>query len=342
MMTTSSIADLRSDTITRPTPAMLEAMMSAKVGDDVLGDDPSVNELQERVAALFDMEEALFCPSGTMANQIALRISTSPQDEVICDKDAHIYLYEGGGMASNSMLSPKLLVGDRGRLTAEQVEENINADDIHFPRTKLVGLENTMNKGGGSIYDIREIRRIRKVCDAHDLNLHMDGARFFNALAETGEDPADYGGLFDTLTICFSKGLGAPVGSVLLASKPMVKEAKRVRKAMGGGMRQAGYLAAACTYALDHHRTRLSEDHHRAKVIGRGLEGQPYIGEVIPVVTNIVIAELDGISPEEYLKKLAKKGVLAVSFGKKAVRFVTHLDFTDDHLEQTLPTFKSL
>ena len=342
MMTKSTIADLRSDTITRPTPAMLEAMMSAEVGDDVLGDDPSVNELQEKVATLFGMEAALFCPSGTMANQIALRISTNPQDEVICDKHSHIYLYEGGGMAYNSMLSPKLLTGDRGRLTAEQIKENINADDIHFPRTRLVGLENTMNKGGGSIYEIGEIRKIRAVCDAHGLLLHMDGARFFNALAETGEDPADYGGLFDTLSVCFSKGLGAPVGSVLLASKSMIKQATRVRKALGGAMRQAGYLAAACTYALDHHRARLTEDHQRARDIGKGLEGQPYIGQVIPVTTNIVIAELDGISPEEYLKKLNEKGVLAVSFGKKAVRFVTHLDFTDDHLEQTLSTFKSL
>lgn len=220
--------DLRSDTITKPTQGMLEAMMSAEVGDDVFGDDPTVNALQEKIARMFGMEDAIYCPSGTMTNQIAMRIHTKPQDEVICHKHSHVYLYEGGGMMSNSMLSPKLLEGNRGRITAEQIIENINPDDIHFPKSRLVVLENTMNKGGGSIYDIKEIRAIRKVCDEYGLKLHLDGARLFNALVESGDDRKEYGTLFDSISICFSKGLGAPIGSVLLGTKDDIKEAKRV------------------------------------------------------------------------------------------------------------------
>ncbi|MEQ9466262.1 MAG: GntG family PLP-dependent aldolase [Ekhidna sp.] len=327
--------DLRSDTITKPTPEMLEAMMSARVGDDVLGDDPTVNKLQEKIASLFGMEAALFCPSGTMTNQIAMRIHTRPQDEVICHKYSHVYMYEGGGMMYNSMLSPKLLEGDRGRITADQIQESINPDDIHYPKSKLVVLENTMNKGGGAIYDLEEVKRIRKVCDENDLGLHLDGARLFNAICETGEKPSDFGPLFDTISICFSKGLGAPVGSVLLGTKEKINEAKRVRKVFGGGMRQAGYLAAACIYALDHHVTRLKEDHQRARTIGEVMSKLSFIDEVMPVDTNIVIVKLaDGKSEKWLLEEQKKQGILAVGFGKGLVRFVTHMDFSDDDLQE--------
>ena len=327
--------DLRSDTITKPTPEMLVAMMSAKVGDDVFSDDPTVNALQEKIANLFGMEDALYCPSGTMTNQIAMRIHTHPQDEVICHKYSHVYLYEGGGMMYNSMLSPKLLEGDKGMITASQITESINPDDIHFPYSKLVVLENTMNKGGGAIYDINEVRKIRQVCDKNDLKLHLDGARFFNAMVKTEEDPEEYGKLFDTISICFSKGLGAPVGSVLLGTKEKIKEARRVRKVFGGGMRQAGYLAAACIYALDHHVHRLAEDHERAQKIGKCLEDILFIEEVYPTETNIVIGKLmEGKSGKWFLEALEKQGIRAVGFGKGLVRFVTHLDFNDDNLNQ--------
>ena len=302
--------DLRSDTITKPTKGMLEAMMSAEVGDDVFGDDPTVNALQQKIARLFGMEAALYCPSGTMTNQIAMRVNTVPQDEVICHRNSHVYLYEGGGMMYNSMLSPKLLHGDRGRMTADQVAQNINPDDIHFPRTKLVVLENTMNKGGGSVYDLHEIKKIAKVCLEHGLKLHLDGARLFNAIVQSGIRPLEFGKLFDTISICFSKGLGAPVGSALLGTEETIHHARRVRKALGGGMRQAGYLAAACIYAMEHQVDRLKEDHQRADKIVGILLGLPFIQEVMPVETNIVIARLDGNQSEsEFLEKLNANGV---------------------------------
>ncbi len=335
--------DLRSDTITKPTAAMLQAMMAAPVGDDVFEDDPSVNELQNRAARLFGMEAALYCPSGTMTNQIALRIASRPQDEVICDKRSHIYLYEGGGMAYNSMLSPKLLDGDRGRLTAAQIAANINpVDDVHFPRTTIVGLENTVNKGGGCWYELNEIKAIKKVCQENDLHLHLDGARLFNALAENGDDPEDYGREFDTISICFSKGLGAPVGSVLLGSDEMIRDARRVRKVLGGGMRQAGYLAAACVYALDHHLLRLKEDHTRAQVLGQEMTKKGFVKEVLPVETNIVIAELEQMTSSYLIEQFNVFGLKAVSFGPQAVRFVTHLDFDDNDLEQAVKIIQSL
>ena len=335
--------DLRSDTITKPTKPMLEAMMSAEVGDDVFGDDPTVNALQTKVAAMFGMEAALYCPSGTMTNQIAMRIHTRPQDEVICHKYSHVYLYEGGGMMYNSMLSPKLLHGDRGRITAEQVEQSINPDDIHYPKTRLVVLENTMNKGGGSTYSIDEIGKISKVCVQNNLILHLDGARLFNALVKTGDSPKQYGKLFDSISICFSKGLGAPVGSVLLASNEMIKEATRVRKVFGGGMRQAGYLAAACIYALDNHVKRLREDHLRAEKIGNILSLLPFIQEVMPVETNIVIARVVNSHSEQWLlEELKKQGILAVGFGKGLVRFVTHLDFNDEDLDKFEKAIKKI
>ncbi|MFY0608031.1 MAG: aminotransferase class I/II-fold pyridoxal phosphate-dependent enzyme [Cyclobacteriaceae bacterium] len=336
--------DLRSDTITKPSKGMLDAMMSAEVGDDVFGDDPTVNELQARLADMFGMEAALFCPSGTMTNQIALRVLSSPQDEVICDKRSHIYLYEGGGIAYNSMLSAKLLDGDRGRLTAKMVEENVSQGDIYAPPTRIVSLENTMNKCGGSIYDLEEIKKIRMVCDKHSIKLHMDGARFFNALVETKDDSREYGQLLDTISICFSKGLGAPVGSVLLGSKATIAHAMRVRKVLGGGMRQAGYLAAACIYALDHNIERLTLDHRRARFIGEALVQSEYVKEVLPVDTNIVIAYLDPekTSTELYLDKLSQLGILGVPFGNDSVRFVTHLDLSEEDLQKIIDGIDSI
>ena len=326
--------DLRSDTLTQPTAAMKEAMFAAPVGDDVFGEDPTVNALETKIAALFGMESALFCPSGTMTNQIAIRLHTGPQKEVICHQYSHIYLYEGGGIMANSMASVKLLTGDLGKITASQVAESINPDDVHAPETTLVSIENTMNKGGGSIYTLDEIKPIHAFCKEKGLKLHLDGARLFNALVETGESPADWGAQFDTISICLSKGLGCPIGSILLGTKADIKRAKKVRKVFGGGMRQAGFLAAAGIYALDHQVERLKEDHHRARVLGQFLVQAPHVAEVLPVATNIVIARLEGISPETYLQELNQKGIKGVKFGKDLVRFVTHLDFGDDHLEE--------
>ncbi len=326
--------DLRSDTLTKPSVGMREAMYAAPLGDDVFGEDPTVNALEEKIASLFGKEAALFCPSGTMTNQIAIRLHTGPQKEVICHQYSHIYLYEGGGIMANSMASVKLLTGDLGKITASQVAESINPDDVHAPETTLVSLENTMNKGGGSIYTLDEVRPIQALCQEKGLKLHLDGARLFNALVETGDAPAEWGQLFDTISICLSKGLGCPIGSVLLGSKADIKRARKVRKVFGGGMRQAGFLAAAGIYALDHQVARLKEDHRRARSLGEFLMKAPYVVEILPVATNIVIARLEGISPEAYLQELSSKGIKGVKFGKDLVRFVTHLDFGDDHLEE--------
>jgi len=326
--------DLRSDTLTKPSVGMREAMYAAPLGDDVFGEDPTVNALEEKIATLFGKEAALFCPSGTMTNQIAIRLHTGPQKEVICHQYSHIYLYEGGGIMANSMASVKLLTGDLGKITASQVAESINPDDVHAPETSLVSLENTMNKGGGSIYTLDEVRPIQALCQEKGLKLHLDGARLFNALVETGDAPADWGNLFDTISICLSKGLGCPIGSVLLGSKADIKRARKVRKVFGGGMRQAGFLAAAGIYALDHQVERLKEDHSRARTLGEFLVKAPHVVEVLPVATNIVIARLEGITPEAYLQQLAAQGIKGVTFGKDLVRFVTHLDFGDDHLEE--------
>ncbi|NVK49770.1 MAG: aminotransferase class I/II-fold pyridoxal phosphate-dependent enzyme [Cyclobacteriaceae bacterium] len=328
------LIDLRSDTVTRPTPGMKEAMFSAPVGDDVFGEDPTVNALEEKIAKLFGMEAALFCPSGTMTNQIAIRLHTGLQTEVICHQYSHIYLYEGGGIMANSGASVKLLPGDFGKVKANQIADSINPDDVHAPETTLVSLENTMNKGGGSIYTLEEIKPIHQLCQEKGLKLHLDGARLFNALVETGEKPVDWGAHFDTISICLSKGLGCPVGSVLLGSKADIKRARKVRKVFGGGMRQAGFLAAAGIYALDHQVDRLKEDHKRAQALGEILSKLPVVSEVFPVATNIVIARLVDITPEEFMKKLADQNIKSVKFGKDLVRFVTHLDFTDEHLDE--------
>ena len=327
--------DLRSDTVTQPTPYMRQAMMDAPLGDDVFGDDPTVNALETQAAQIFGMEAALFCPSGTMTNQIAVRIHAQPGSEVICDKLSHIYLYEGGGVALNALSSVRLLDGNRGLITAQQVRDAINnPDDIHAPVTRLVSLENTMNKGGGCYYDFSEFHKIKAVCTQHNLKLHLDGARLFNALVETPDAPSDYGTVFDSISICLSKGLGCPVGSLLLGNADFIKQARRFRKVMGGGWRQAGFLAAAGIYALDNHVTRLERDHTRARAIGEMLKKCPEVQEIYPIQTNIVIFRLpETILAVDYVQQLAAKGVLAVTFGKHLVRFVTHLDITDQHLE---------
>ena len=327
--------DLRSDTVTRPTPAMLEAMMRAPLGDDVFGDDPSVQHLEEKAADLFGKEAGLFCPSGTMANQIAIKVHTQPGNEVICDQTAHIYNYEGGGVAFNSGCSVRLIAGDRGRFNAEQVRTTLNPDDIHYPLSRLVVIENTSNKGGGSCWDLQEIKAIEGICSKHGLALHLDGARVFNAMRATGLMARDLGRPFHTISLCLSKGLGAPVGSVLLGSREHIRAARRVRKVLGGGMRQAGILAAAGTYALDHHVERLDDDHRRAMKLARALEAHPCVDSVLPPQTNILIFNLrETTSPESFLEALRKQGILAVGFGPRAIRFVTHLDVDDAMAEK--------
>lgn len=339
----TSYIDLRSDTVTRPTPAMLEYMMQAHVGDDVFGEDETINTLQEKAAAMFGMEAAIFCPSGTMTNQIAIKLHTQPGDEVICDRMAHIYLYEGGGIAFNSSASVRLLEGDRGRFNAEQLLQNINKkDDAHFPMSRMVAVENTMNKGGGCCWDMEELKRIRKVCDDHGLAFHLDGARLFNALLARNETPGQYGNLFHTISICLSKGLGAPAGSLLLGTKEQISRARRIRKVLGGGMRQIGYLAAAGIYALDHHLERLKEDHAKAAQMGALLSGLSFIEDVLPVETNIVIFRLKASAPlEAFLAYLGENRVKALSTGPQLIRFSMHLDVSDDQFSKLLEIVKA-
>lgn len=302
-------------------------MFAADVGDDVYGEDPSVSALEEACAKMFGTEAGLFCPSGTMTNQIAIKVLTEPLSEVICDQTAHIYNYEGGGIAFNSGASVSLVAGERGKMSPEQIRAHIRPDNIHFPVTRLVSLENTANKGGGTYYTLPEIAAISSVCREHRLSLHLDGARVFNALVASGEDPIAYGSYFDTISVCLSKGLGAPVGSVLLGSQEHIRKARRVRKVLGGGMRQAGYLAAGGLYALRHHVARLAEDHHKARQLYEVLREAPYVAEILPVETNIVIFRLHDFLPSDsFLAQLQEKGIVASTFGPQMIRFVTHLD----------------
>ncbi len=330
--------NLISDTVTKPTPEMLEFMMNAKVGDDVFKQDPTVNMLEEKLAKMFGMEAALFFPSGTMANQTAIKIHTQPSEQLICDKWAHVYNFEGGGASFNSGVSCALIDGDRGMFTAKQVEEKISdKNNYHLATTTLVTIENTTNKGGGACWDIEEIKRIKSVCDSHSLAFHLDGARLFNALIAKGEKPKQYGDLFDTISICLSKGLGAPIGSVLLGTKKHIQKAMRIRKLFGGAMRQVGYLAAAGMYALDNHIERLAEDHKRAKLLGKALDKSPLIKRVEPVETNIVIFYVaDGVDENKFVSKLAEKNILLISMGEGKLRMVTHLDFTEEMLQRTI------
>ena len=337
--------NLISDTVTKPSHGMLEAMMTAEVGDDVFKADPSVNLLEEKTAALFGKEAALFFPSGTMANQTAIKLHTQPGEQLICDKYAHVYNYEGGGVSFNSGVSCKLVDGHRGMMTAEQVEAAINPPDFyHSPLTTLVCIENTTNKGGGACWDFEELRKIKEVCVSHGLTYHLDGARIWNALVAKNETAEQYGKLFDTISICFSKGLGCPVGSVLVGSKVLMDKALRVRKILGGGMRQAGYLAAAAIYALDHNIQRLAEDHQNALEIGRILENLHFITKLEPIETNIIIFEIDekAISEFDFVNKLAEKGISIIGMGQGKLRIVTHMDYTDAMHGSFLAILKNL
>jgi len=333
--------NLISDTVTHPTQAMREAMINAPVGDDVFKADPTINALQEKAARMFGKEAALFCPSGTMCNQIAISVHTRPMDEVICDKLSHVYQSENGGYAFNSWAGIKLIDGNRGKITAAQVEAAINPPYDWLPHSRMVVLENSCNIGGGTVYHLEEMKAVSDLCKARDLRLHLDGARLFNALEQTGDKPHEVGALFDSISICLSKGLGAPVGSLLLGDEEFVHQARRVRQARGGGMRQAGILAAAGIYALDHHVERLADDHRRARAIGKVLATLPFVENIRPIETNLMFFDVKSpMTAQDFLDELKAHNILAVSFGPQTVRFVTHLDFTEEMLEKTLEVLK--
>ena len=333
--------DLRSDTITKPTPEMMEAIMSAEVGDDVYKEDPTVNALEQKLADMFGMDEALFFPTGSMANQAAIKMHTQPGEQLIADQFAHVYNYEGGGVSFNSGVSCKLIQGNRGMITAEQVESGINPPDFyHSPLTSLVCLENTTNKGGGACYGMEEVLRIKAVCKKHKLGFHLDGARLWNALVAKGEHPRQYGEIFDTISVCLSKGLGAPMGSVLIGKRELMNKAIRVRKVLGGGMRQIGFMAAAGLYAIDNHVERLVEDHKKAKEIGSVLEELDYVTKVEPVDTNIVIFNVN-IDEQKFLKDMEEKDIHFYSMGQGKLRFVTHYDYTSEMHDYFLSLLKN-
>jgi len=335
--------DLRSDTVTKPTKEMLEAMFTAEVGDDIFDEDPTVNKLQKKIAKMFNKEAAMYVPSGTMANQIAIKVHTQPADEVICDITSHIYNFEGGGISFNSGVSTKLINGNNGRIKADQIIENINPKNIHYANSKLVSLENTSNKGGGSCYELSDIKKIRTVCSENNLNLHLDGARLFNAIVRKNYTSTDIGNLFDSVSICLSKGLGAPVGSILIASSEFIQQAKRYRKLFGGAMRQAGYIAAAGIYALDNHIERLKEDHENAQELVNILKQQSYVKEILPTETNIVIFKLnDDFKDSDFIDKLEKNNIKVIGFGPQTIRMVTHLDFKSEMLEYIRETLSKL
>jgi threonine aldolase len=324
-----SMIDFRSDTVTKPTKEMLDYMFSAQLGDDVFSEDPTVNELQRFAADYFGMEDALFCSSGTQTNQIAINVHVQPGGEVICHEESHIYKYEGGGIAKNSGASVRLLQGDRGRLTVDTIAKWVNPDDVHFPTTQLVSLEDTANRGGGAIYNFEEIKKIKEFCSANNLPLHLDGARLMNALVETKIDPKIYAAEFDSISLCLSKGLGAPVGSVLIGTKDFIKKARRVRKVFGGGMRQAGIIAAGGLYALKNNVERLTIDHAHARQLETTLNQLNWVESVLPVQTNIVVAILkDANQRDLIIAQLAEQNIRIMAFGEGMFRLVKHLDVT--------------
>ncbi|SRR5215204_1482091 len=337
------IVDLRSDTVTRPTAAMLEAMMSAEIGDDVFQEDPSVNKLESMAAEMFGMEAALYCPTGTMSNQIAIRVHTQPGDEVICDKTAHVYQYEGGGIASNSGAQVKLIEGERGKLTAEAIARSINADDVHKAHTSLICLENTSNRGGGSCYDIQAIQTIRKLCEEKSLSLHLDGARLFNALVARKESPKEYGRLFHSISVCLNKGLGCPIGSLLIGDAPFIKKARRIRKVFGGGMRQAGFMASAGIYALRNNIDRLEQDHQHARKIAAALEQKEFTATILPVETNIIIFSIkSAYSNEDIIQKMRRENILLFAISATQLRMVLHLDITPEMVGHIIEVINKL
>jgi len=337
------ITDLRSDTFTKPTSGMLQAMFTAAVGDDVFGEDPTVNKLEAMAADLFGMESAVFCPSGTMTNQIAIKCHTQPGDEVICEKLSHVYIYEGGGIAFNSGCQVKAIDGNRGRLTAKYIAQNINPKDIHKANTSLVCLENTTNRGGGACYEFAEIELVKEVCLQNNLKLHLDGARLWNALIAKGETPRQYGEIFDSISICLSKGLGTPVGSLLLGNKTYIQKARRIRKVFGGGMRQAGYLAAAGIFALENNFDRLQNDHDNAKKIAVALSEKVFVGEILPVETNIIIFEvLSPYTPESFSAIMKEHSISVMVISACQIRMVTHLDVSNEQVDKLVSLITGL
>lgn len=335
--------DLRSDTFTKPTAAMMTAMMNADVGDDVFHEDPTVNKLEEIVAEMFGKESALYCASGTMSNQIAIKCHTNPGDEVICEKNAHVYIFEGGGIAFNSSAQVKALDGDRGRIQAEQINAAINPNDVHKAKTSLVCIENTSNRGGGSCYEFDKIEKIKELCTTNKIPLHLDGARLFNALVAKGETPLQYGKVFDSISICLNKGLGCPIGSVLMGNADFIRRARRVRKVFGGGMRQAGFMAATGIYALEHNVKRLELDHIHATQIADALRKKDFVETIMPVETNIVIFELhEPFTAKSFVAILAKKDILAIPVSASQVRLVTHMGVSEDMTRKTLAVIDQL
>ncbi len=335
--------DFRSDTVTKPSQGMIQAMMAAPVGDDVFGEDPTINLLEETAADMFGMEAGVFCPSGTMTNQIAIKVHTQAGDEVICDKMSHVYLYEGGGIAFNSGCSVRLIDGDRARITAAQVIQSINQEDVHKPISTLVSVENTANRGGGACYDFSELEKIKTVCTENNLKFHLDGARIWNALIAKNETPKQYGALFNSISICLSKGLGTPVGSVLLGDKDFIKKARRWRKVFGGGMRQAGFIAAAGLYALENNINRLAQDHEHAQIIAGVLKEKDFVGDILPVETNIIIFEIKGrFSANQFLEKMKAKNIWMIAVSTKQVRMVLHLDITPSMVVETIDAINCL
>jgi threonine aldolase len=334
--------DLRSDTVTKPSKGMLDAMMTAKVGDDVFKEDPTVNELEVRLAKMFGKPKALFFPSGSMANQTAIKLHTQPGEQVICDKYAHIYNYEAGGVSFNSGVSCKLIDGHRGMFTAEQVIEAINPNEFYYSQTSIVEVENTTNKGGGACWDFNEIEKIRTICDQNKLGFHLDGARLWNALVAKNETTEQYG-IFDTISVCLSKGLGCPIGSVLIGDDDIMEKSIRYRKVFGGNMRQVGFLAAAGLYALDNNIKRLKEDHKKAQEIGEVIHSLPFIKKVEPIETNIIIFELNkNIEEKTFVKILNDKDIHIIGMGGGKLRIVTHLDYTDEMHDFFLNELKNL
>lgn len=337
------IVDLRSDTFTQPSEGMLEAMYQARTGDDVFGEDPTVNELEAMAASLFGKEAALYCTSGTQSNQIGIKVHTQPADEVICEKTSHVYLYEGAGIAYNAGCQVKLLDGVYGKIKADQVLEAVNPDDIHKPVSRLVSLENTANRGGGSCYELEDLHAIKNVCVQNNMSLHLDGARLFNALVAKGQTAAQFGEIFDSISICLNKGLGCPMGSILLGSSNYIKKARRVRKVMGGGLRQAGYMAATGVYALKNNIERLNTDHTHARMVADALAEKPFCAQLFPVETNIVIVEIkEPYTAPQLVSSLGEKGIRVIAMSDKLLRFVFHLDISPAMVDHTLDVIRGL
>lgn len=323
---------------------MLEFMMKASVGDMIFGEDPAVNELEGMMAEMFGMEGALFCPSGTMTNQIAIKAHTRPGDEVICSRMAHIYQFEAGGVAFNSGASVALIDSENGTFTAEDVKQYINnPEDWHKAFTRLVEVENTVNRGAGACWDFEELKRIRELCDKRNLGYHLDGARLFNAMAADGRKPEEYGAIFDSVSICLSKGLGAPVGSVLIGNKEIIKQGARIRKVLGGAMRQAGYIAAAGIYALKNNVLRLTDDHRNAAALAAALKECSLTEKINYGGTNLVIFTLKPPSTaSDFLEKIRQRGILALKTGERSIRLVTHLDVSDEQIKEACEIFATL